>query len=72
MERSIVAFKTDCLFSQAERVRYVSDSSTGWAAIVKTVTGVDQSKIQDCKDDMDTLLVFVSPVVLWIPLEMCL
>ncbi|KAJ3527246.1 hypothetical protein NM688_g8154 [Phlebia brevispora] len=31
---------------------------TGWAAMAKTVRDKDEEKVEDCKDDMDTLLVF--------------
>ena len=33
---------------------------TGWAAMAKTVRDFDEEKIRDCKEDIDTLLVFVS------------
>ncbi len=32
----------------------------GWAAIAKTVRDIDEDKIRNCKEDIDTLLVFVS------------
>lgn len=32
----------------------------GWATLAKTMTEYDEIKIRDCKEDMDTLLVFVS------------
>lgn len=34
--------------------------STGWAAMSKDVREFDEEKVQSCKDDVDTLLVFVS------------
>ena len=30
--------------------------------MAKTVRDVDEEKIEDCKDDIDTLLVFVSKI----------
>ena len=45
---------------QAE-VRYVlSGQPTGWAAMAGVTREFDEEKIQDCKEDIDTLLVFVS------------
>ena len=32
----------------------------GWAKIDKTIRQLDEDKVRDCKEDMDTLLVFVS------------
>ena len=44
-----------------ERVRYVEVSQpTGWQTMAKTVREVDEDKVKDCKEDIDTLLVFVS------------
>ena len=40
----------------------VAGTPVGWAAMAKTMRDVDAGKIQDCKEDMDTLLVFVSAV----------
>lgn len=34
--------------------------ATGWTAMADTVRKFDEEKIDDCKDDIDTLLVFVS------------
>ncbi len=34
--------------------------STGWAAMSKDVREFDEEKVQNYKDDVDTLLVFVS------------
>lgn len=46
-----------------ERIRYVEVSSpSGWQTMTKTVREVDEDKIGDCKDDIDTLLVFVRTV----------
>ncbi|KAJ3559349.1 hypothetical protein NM688_g402 [Phlebia brevispora] len=40
-------------------VRYViAGNPTGWAAMAKTIRDVDQDKVMDCKEDIDTLLVF--------------
>jgi hypothetical protein len=36
-----------------------SSGTTGWTAMAKTVRGVDEDKVKDCKEDIDTLLVFV-------------
>lgn len=33
-----------------------------WHAIANTVKGVDEGKIRDCKEDIDTLLVFVCDI----------
>ena len=32
---------------------------TGWAAMAKTIREVDEDKVMDYKEDIDTLLVFV-------------
>ena len=41
-------------------IRYVSvGGPTGWAGIAKTIRDVDEDKIKDYKEDIDTLLVFV-------------
>lgn len=32
----------------------------GWHTIAKTVRDVDEEKVKDCREDIDTLLVFVS------------
>ncbi len=42
-------------------VRYVlSGQPTGWAAMGKEVREFDEEKIRNSKEDIDTLLVFVS------------
>ena len=42
-------------------VRYVlAGQSTGWSAMAKAVREFDEEKVKDCKEDIDTLLVFVS------------
>ena len=33
--------------------------ATGWAAVAQTVHDSDEQQVQDCKEDIDTLLVFV-------------
>ena len=44
-----------------ERTRYVEVSQpTGWQTMSKAVREVDEDKVEDCKDDIDTLLVFLS------------
>ena len=43
------------------KTEYVlSGQPTGWAAMAKEVRDVDEEKMNNCKDDVDTLLVFVS------------
>ena len=43
------------------KTEYVlSGQPTGWAAMAKEVRDFDVEKMSDCKDDIDTLLVFVS------------
>lgn len=32
---------------------------TGWAALDKVIREFDEEKVRDCKEDIDTLLVFV-------------
>ena len=32
----------------------------GWAKIDRTIRQLDEEKVRDCKEDVDTLLVFVS------------
>ena len=42
-------------------VKYVlSGQPTGWWAAAKDVREFDVEKVQSCKEDIDTLLVFVS------------
>lgn len=42
-------------------VRYVlSGQPTGWAAMAETVRAYDEEKVKETKEDIDTLLVFVS------------
>jgi hypothetical protein len=36
---------------------------TGWSAMARIVREVDAQKIQDCKEDIDTILVFVCPTL---------
>lgn len=38
-----------------------NDAESGWAAVAKSIREVDQQKIEDYKDDINTILVFVSP-----------
>ena len=43
-------------------VKYVlSGQPTGWWAAAKDVREFDVEKVTSCKEDIDTLLVFVSP-----------
>lgn len=42
-------------------IRYVlSGQPTGWAAMASQVRDFDEEKVKDTKEDIDTLLVFVS------------
>ena len=38
----------------------VSGQPTGWTAMAHAVRNFDEEKVKDCKEDVDTLLVFVS------------
>jgi hypothetical protein len=44
-----------------QSVRYVTQPSRpgGWSEMVKIVREFDEEKVKDCKEDIDTLLVFV-------------
>lgn len=49
-----------------------SKSSYGWSDLSKALTEYDDCKIKDCKEDIDTLLVFVSgkpPSMLYLTLR---
>ena len=39
----------------------VAGTPTGWAAMAKTIRELDEDKVKDYKEDIDTLLVFVRP-----------
>ena len=42
-------------------IQYVATGQpTGWAAMAKEVREFDVEKVNECKEDIDTLLVFVS------------
>lgn len=44
-----------------ENVRWVEVNNVGgWPAMSKTLRDYDEEKVKDCKEDVDTLLVFVS------------
>ena len=43
----------------AERQYVLSGRPTGWAALDTVIRGFDEEKVRDCKEDIDTLLVFV-------------
>jgi hypothetical protein len=44
-------------------VRYIlAGQPTGWAAMAQTVRAYDEDKVKDSKEDIDTLLVFVSNI----------
>ena len=49
-----------------QRVR-VEAERTGWARLYDLVGEFDKNRISDNKEDIDTLLVFVSPVIPYIP-----
>lgn len=34
--------------------------SSGWSGMARVVRDFDEEKVRDCKEDIDTLLVFVS------------
>ena len=47
---------------------------TSWAALQRTIREYDKEKVEFCRDDIDTLLVFVSPITIllasnWLILE---
>lgn len=41
-------------------LKYEGDVTTGWSALARTIREIDEEKIRGCKEDVDTLLVFVS------------
>lgn len=43
-----------------DEARGPGTSAEGWMMLSRTMTEYDETKIKDCKEDMDTLLVFVS------------
>lgn len=44
-----------------DRLRYAEVAPpTGWQTMDKTVREIDENKVRDCKEDIDTVLVFVS------------
>ena len=46
--------------ASAENIRqHPLNGGSGWSAIAQTVRDVDEAKVKDCKEDIDTLLVFV-------------
>ncbi len=56
------------------RVTSYPGQSTGWAAMSKDIREFDEEKVQSCKDDVDTLLVFVStfpPLAAFFSLTSC-
>ena len=46
-------------YSDILETKQQKDSSDGWRNLSGTLQQYDQGKIQDCKEDIDTLLVFV-------------
>lgn len=58
----IILFTRRRLVSQEVRaLNGLTPNSTGWAAMAKTMREVDEAKVKDYKEDIDTLLVLVSP-----------
>ena len=56
------------------KTQYVlSGQPSGWAAMAKILNDYDDERVNDCKEDIDTLLVFVSSLVFWqlAPLTLC-
>ena len=43
-----------------QEVRVVNGPPTGWGAMATDVRDYDEDKVKSCKEDIDTLLVFVS------------
>ena len=41
----------------------ISYQPTGWVAVAQAVHDFDEQQVQDCKEDIDTLLTFVSRVL---------
>lgn len=41
----------------------VPGQQAGWSAMAKVVRDFDEEKVRDCKEDIDTLLVFVSLLI---------
>lgn len=37
----------------------LAGQATGWTAMAQAVRNFDEEKVRDCKEDVDTLLVFV-------------
>ena len=46
---------------KVHRVR-IEPERTGWAKLYDLVRQVDKDRVEDIRDDIDTLLVFVSPL----------
>ncbi len=52
---------SDSVEAPESEVRYIlSGQPTGWAAMGKEVREFDEEKVRNSKEDIDTLLVFVS------------
>ena len=50
----------DLLAESPREAPVISDKTeSGWAAVAKTIREIDEQKIQDYKEDIDTILVFV-------------
>lgn len=52
--------ETDETSTRRDQTRLVlSGQPTGWTAMARSVRDFDEEKVRDCKEDIDTLLVFV-------------
>ena len=47
----------------------MSGQPVGWAAVAQAVRDFDEQQVQDCKEDIDTLLTFVSDIIQRITLK---
>lgn len=57
-----LAASTASTQAQVDRV-ILNGQLTGWAAMAQAVRKHDEEKIDDCKDDINTLLVLVRPIM---------
>ena len=55
-------YKTDTKEDSVQRVQIESER-TGWARLSDLLRKYDQDRIQDAKEDIDTLLVFVGLLI---------
>ena len=50
--------------SMLENSQYVGQGvGQGWSSMARIVREVDEQKVKDCKEDIDTILTFVSAVL---------